>query len=77
MVGRDHMGEEQWRNILGAASAKVLRLEGGKSFHGPRREGGPVGEANDSKGWIRELSSRALPKAGRCWYPGQPRSPAT
>ena len=77
MVGRDHMGEEQWRIILGAAPAKVLRLEGGKSFHGPRREGGPVGEANDSKGWIRELSSRALPRAGRCWYLGQPRSPAT
>ena len=61
-MGRDHMGEEQWKDILGAAPAKALRLEGGKSFHGPRREGGPVGEADGSKGWIRELSSRALPR---------------
>ena len=76
MVGRDQ-GEEQWRNILGAAPAKVLRLEGGRSFHGPRREGGPLGQADGTESWIGELSSRALPRTTRCWRLDQPHSQAT
>ena len=50
MVGRDHMGEEQWRNILGAAPAKVLRLEGGRVPMVPEEKEDP---------WVRQMAARA------------------
>lgn len=56
---KDHMGEEQWRDILGAAPAKVLRLEGGKSFHSPQKED-PWVRQMAARAGSRELSSHAL-----------------